>query len=59
MTKILAPDGYTQFLASLKTRIQAAQPRASLAVNRDLVLLSLADRTRHLERQQRQSWARR
>jgi predicted nuclease of restriction endonuclease-like (RecB) superfamily len=35
----LAPDSYAQFLAELKSRIQAAQLRASLAINRELVLL--------------------
>ena len=40
----LAPDSYGQFLAELKSRIQAAQLRASLAVNRELfVLLQRAD----------------
>ena len=37
--KALVPEGYAQFLADLKSRIQAAQLRASLAVNRELVLL--------------------
>jgi hypothetical protein len=32
----LAPDSYAQFLADLKSRIQAAQLRASVAVNREL-----------------------
>jgi len=39
MTKALAPDSYGQFLADLKGRIRAAQLRASMAVNRELVLL--------------------
>ena len=39
----LAPDSYGQFLAELKSRIQAAQLRASLAVNRELVVLQRAD----------------
>jgi hypothetical protein len=34
----LAPDSYGQFLGVLKSRIQAAQLRASLAVNRELVV---------------------
>jgi predicted nuclease of restriction endonuclease-like (RecB) superfamily len=34
-----APDGYSGWLAELKTRIHAAQQRATLAVNRELVLL--------------------
>jgi hypothetical protein len=35
----LAADSYGQFLAELKSRIQSAQLRTSLAVNRELVLL--------------------
>ena len=33
------PGGYTDWLAELKTRIHHAQQRATLAVNRELVLL--------------------
>jgi len=33
------PEGYADWLADLKTRIHSAQQRASLAVNRELVLL--------------------
>ena len=33
------PAGYTEWLAGLKRRIHAAQQRASLAVNRELVRL--------------------
>lgn len=33
------PAGYADWLAELKTRIHAAQQRAALAVNRELVLL--------------------
>jgi predicted nuclease of restriction endonuclease-like (RecB) superfamily len=33
------PDGYTDWLSDLKTRIHIAQQRAALAVNRELVLL--------------------
>ncbi len=33
-------DSYSQFLGELKSRIQAAQRRASLAVNRELVILN-------------------
>jgi hypothetical protein len=35
----LAPDSYGHFPAQMKSRIQAAQLRASLAVNRELILL--------------------
>ncbi|WP_231879353.1 hypothetical protein [Methylomonas koyamae] len=33
------PEGYTDWLLDLKTRIHTAQQRAALAVNRELVLL--------------------
>ena len=33
------PEGYADWLAELKGRVHAAQPRATLAVNRELVLL--------------------
>ena len=52
----LAPDSYAQFLADLKSRIQAAQLRASVAVNRELVLLYWQIGRDILERQQRESW---
>jgi predicted nuclease of restriction endonuclease-like (RecB) superfamily len=56
MTDRLAPDSYAQFLADLKGRIQAAQLRASLAVNRELVLLYWQIGRNILDRQQRESW---
>ena len=34
-----APSGYADWLSELKTRIHNAQQRATLAVNRELVLL--------------------
>ena len=43
----LAPDTYAQFLADLKRRIQAAQLRAALAVNRETGAAVLADRPRY------------
>jgi predicted nuclease of restriction endonuclease-like (RecB) superfamily len=52
----LAPDSYGQFLAELKSRIQAAQVRASLAVNRELVLLYWQIGRDILDRQQREKW---
>jgi predicted nuclease of restriction endonuclease-like (RecB) superfamily len=52
----LAPDSYAQFFADLKSRIQAAQLRASLAVNRELVLLYWQIGRDILERQKRESW---
>ena len=52
----LAPDSYVQFLADLKTRIRAAQVRASLSVNRELVLLYWQIGRDILERQDRERW---
>jgi predicted nuclease of restriction endonuclease-like (RecB) superfamily len=52
----LAPDSYAQFLADLKSRIQAVQLRASVAVNRELVLLYWQIGRDILERQRRESW---
>ena len=50
------PDSYGQFLAELKSRIQAAQSRASLAVNRELVLLYWQIGRDILDRQEREKW---
>ncbi|MFY9724973.1 MAG: PDDEXK nuclease domain-containing protein [Bryobacteraceae bacterium] len=52
----LAPDTYAQFLADLKRRIQAAQLRAALAVNREMVLLYWQIGRDTLDRQERESW---
>ena len=46
----------TQFLADLKSRIQAVQLRASLAVNRQLVWLYWQIGRDILDRQQREYW---
>jgi len=56
MTESLRSDTYANFLADLKQRIQTAQLRASLAVNRELVLLYWRIGTDILERQERESW---
>ncbi len=56
MAEPLAPDSYGQFLADLKGRIQTAQLRASLAVNRELVLLYWQIGRDILDRQERESW---
>lgn len=56
MTEPLAPDSYAQFLADLKSRIQTAQLHASLAVNRELVLLYWQIGRDILDRQERESW---
>lgn len=39
ITLIEPPGGYADWLADLKTRIHTAQQRATLVVNRELVLL--------------------
>lgn len=50
------PTGYADVLADLKGRIRAAQVRAALAVNRELVLLYWGIGRAILERQQREGW---
>src|ERR1041385_5505131 len=52
----LTPYSYAQFLAALKSRIQAAQLRAALAVNREMVLLYWEIGRDILERQEREKW---
>ena len=51
-----APVGYGELLAELKQRIQNAQLRTSLAVNRELVLLYWQIGREILMRQARESW---
>jgi predicted nuclease of restriction endonuclease-like (RecB) superfamily len=51
-----APRGYAQWLAELKEKIQTAQLRASLAVNRELVLLYWQIGREILQRQNREGW---
>ncbi len=50
------PDNYPQLLEDLKTRIQQAQVKAALAVNRELVLLYWQIGNEILGRQQQQGW---
>jgi predicted nuclease of restriction endonuclease-like (RecB) superfamily len=50
------PTGYAEFLADVKRRIQSAQLRASLAVNREVVLLYWHIGREILARQERESW---
>ena len=50
------PSCYADWLADLKTRIHNAQQRATLAVNRELVLLYWQIGRDILERQQREGW---
>ena len=51
-----APDGYADWLADLKGRIHSAQQRATLAVNRELVLLYWQIGRDILARQAQQGW---
>lgn len=50
------PAGYADWLADLKTRIHTAQQRATLAVNRELVLLYWQIGRDILARQSEQGW---
>ena len=51
-----SPAGYADWLAELKTRIHAAQQRATLALNRELVLLYWQIGRDILSRQAEQGW---
>ncbi len=51
-----APQGYADWLAELKARIHLAQQRATLAVNRELVLLYWQIGHDILQRQAEQGW---
>ena len=51
-----APEGYGAWLVELKSRIHAAQQRATLAVNRELVLLYWQIGRDILARQAEQGW---
>jgi predicted nuclease of restriction endonuclease-like (RecB) superfamily len=51
-----APAGYADWLAELKSRIHGAQQRATLAVNRELVLLYWQIGRDILDRQAREGW---
>ena len=50
------PQGYAEWLAELKRRIDSAQQRATLAVNRELVLLYWQIGRDILARQAEQGW---
>jgi len=54
--RALGPAGYAELLSDLKQRIQAAQLHASLAVNRELVLLYWQIGRDILARQEQESW---
>jgi predicted nuclease of restriction endonuclease-like (RecB) superfamily len=53
---VYLPPDYAAWLANLKTRIHAAQQRAALAVNRELVLLYWQLGQDILKRQTREGW---
>jgi predicted nuclease of restriction endonuclease-like (RecB) superfamily len=52
----IIPEGYDEFLSDLKQRIQTAQFRASLSVNRELILLYWAIGREILARQKDDGW---
>lgn len=55
-TKRLAPTGYAPLLADLKARVRAAQVKAALAVNRELIQLYWHIGREILRAQQTQGW---
>jgi len=50
------PEGYPDFIVSLKNRIRSAQVKAALSVNRELVLLYWQIGDDILTRQEREGW---
>lgn len=56
MNRSLAPEGYEDFLRELKGRIRAAQGKAVLAVNRELILLYWHIGRDILHRQDQAGW---
>jgi predicted nuclease of restriction endonuclease-like (RecB) superfamily len=56
MGELLLPNDYDSFLNSLKDRVRTAQLRASLSVNRELVLLYWHTGRDILERQNQAGW---
>jgi predicted nuclease of restriction endonuclease-like (RecB) superfamily len=55
-TALLAPDGYAVWLTELKQRVHAAQQRAALSVNRELVMLYWQIGRDILVRQEDEGW---
>jgi predicted nuclease of restriction endonuclease-like (RecB) superfamily len=53
---LIVPEGYDEFLRDLKQRIQTAQFRASLSINRELILLYWAIGREILDRQKNDGW---
>ncbi|MFZ0962057.1 MAG: PDDEXK nuclease domain-containing protein [Terriglobia bacterium] len=56
MSGLMLPEGYDWFLNGLKDRVRAAQLRASLSINRELVLLYWGIGRDILARQKEQGW---
>jgi len=56
MTQELIPSDYQAFLQTIKTRVQQAQLKALVAVNRELILLYWQIGRGILERQEQQGW---
>lgn len=52
----LLPDGYGELLEDLKTRVRAAQLKAAVAVNRELIQLYWDIGQLIVERQEREGW---
>jgi len=50
------PEGYSEFIVSLKQRIRSAQVKAALSVNRELVLLYWQIGDDILTRQEQEGW---
>jgi predicted nuclease of restriction endonuclease-like (RecB) superfamily len=50
------PEGYPEFIVSLKNRIRSAQVKASVSVNRELILLSWQIGNDILTRQEQEGW---
>ncbi|MDQ1353426.1 MAG: hypothetical protein QG657_3732, partial [Acidobacteriota bacterium] len=50
------PEGYMDFLKSLKQRIKETQLKAAIAVNRELILLYWDIGRQILERQDKEGW---
>src|SRR5947209_20523733 len=55
----VAPAGYAELLAAIKQRVQTAQVRAAVAVNRELILLYWQIGRDVLRRQREEGWGRR
>lgn len=56
LSTLLIPNGYKEFFEEIKERIRAAQVRASLSVNRELVLLYWSIGRSILDKQVSEGW---